>query len=54
VKSRRAEERRQSTLERERSRVGRREVGSGARLGLGGVQDPVACFAQDEVGEGGK
>jgi hypothetical protein len=28
-------------------------VGSGARLGLGGVQDPVACFAQDEVGEGG-
>lgn len=40
-------------LERVRARVGRREVGNGAKWDLGGVQDPIACFAQDEVGEGG-
>jgi hypothetical protein len=42
-------------LERERSRVGRREVGNGAKLGLDGVRDLVVCFAQDgEAVEGSK
>jgi len=34
-------------LERVRSRVERREAGNAPNLGLGGVLDLVACFAQD-------
>jgi len=42
-------------LERARFQVGRREVGNGAKLGLGEVRDLVTCFAQDGVGvEGSK